>query len=80
MRSSYTQGEAMSESKSKIHVPSLDDLLRENPHIDAERLREALKVAEKLKQVSGGFVGTYRISSPFQSTPRLPAKEGRLRS
>lgn len=51
------------------------ELLRQNPHLDPEFAREAEAVAAQLKILTGGrFTGQYRIASPFQSLPRVPAK------
>jgi hypothetical protein len=55
--------------KQKRQLPDLDDVVRRNPDVDADELREAWNILDRLRRdgVSGP---TYRIVSPYERRPR----------
>lgn len=71
MRSSFTQGGAMSATKKTgIRRDPLDveRLLKQNPNVDVDKLREAQEVLRDLRR--GGVSGPrYQIDSPYERGP-----------
>lgn len=53
----------------KRRLPDIDEVVRRNPDVDVEKLREAWRVLDHLRRdgVSGP---TYRIVSPYERRPR----------
>lgn len=62
----------MSDSHSKTgkrQLPDLDDVVRRNPDVDVDDLRDAWNILDQLRRegVSGP---TYRIVSPYERRPK----------
>jgi hypothetical protein len=58
----------VSKRKSRVPIPSTDELLKQNPQADGTKVREAQEFITELRR---GGVGrtSYDIDSPYERTP-----------